>query len=101
MKPATPSSGSLFDADQFRMRRLQVFNWGTFSDLHDIPVAERGFLFVGPGGHRQDNLVGCHVGIAGANEMGRFQRGCARSVPHRAGSQPGWLPETLLRLADG
>ena len=40
MKPASPSSGSLFDTDQFRMRRLQVFNWGTFSELHDIAVAE-------------------------------------------------------------
>jgi len=57
MKPATPSSGSLFDADQFRMRRLQVFNWGTFSDLHDIPVAERGFLFVGPSGTGKTTLL--------------------------------------------
>jgi len=32
---------------QFRMRRLQVFNWGTFDGLHNIPVSERGFLFVG------------------------------------------------------
>jgi len=57
MKPSTPSSGSLFDADQFRMRRLQVFNWGTFSDLHDIPVAERGFLFVGPSGTGKTTLL--------------------------------------------
>jgi len=57
MKPAAPSSGSLFDADQFRMRRLQVFNWGTFSDLHDIPVAERGFLFVGPSGTGKTTLL--------------------------------------------
>ena len=57
MKPATPSSGSLFDADQFRMRRLQVFNWGTFSDLHDIPMAERGFLFVGPSGTGKTTLL--------------------------------------------
>ena len=41
-------SGLLFGADQFRMRRLQVHNWGTFSGLHDIPIAERGFLVVGP-----------------------------------------------------
>lgn len=57
MKPATPSSGSLFDTDQFRMRRLQVFNWGTFSDLHDIPVAERGFLIVGPSGAGKTTLL--------------------------------------------
>jgi uncharacterized protein YPO0396 len=57
MKPATPSSGSLFDTDQFRMRRLQVFNWGTFSDLHDIGVAERGFLIVGPSGAGKTTLL--------------------------------------------
>jgi uncharacterized protein YPO0396 len=62
MKPAAPSSGSLFgvmqrDTDQFRMRRLQVFNWGTFSGLHDIPIAERGFLFVGPSGAGKTTLL--------------------------------------------
>lgn len=57
MKPATPSSGSLFDTDQFRMCRLQVFNWGTFSELHDIAVAERGFLIVGPSGAGKTTLL--------------------------------------------
>ena len=65
MKPMPPAqlSGSLFgvepgpDTDQFRMRRLQVFNWGTFSGLHDIPIAERGFLFVGPSGAGKTTLL--------------------------------------------
>jgi uncharacterized protein YPO0396 len=48
---------SLFETDQFRMRRLQVFNWGTFSGLHDIPIAERGFLFVGPSGAGKTTLL--------------------------------------------
>ncbi|WHZ18775.1 MAG: SMC-like chromosome segregation protein [Rhodanobacteraceae bacterium] len=43
--------------EQFRMRRLQVFNWGTFSGLHDIPVAERGFLFVGRSGSGKSTLL--------------------------------------------
>jgi uncharacterized protein YPO0396 len=50
-------SGLLFTADQFRMRRLQVFNWGTFTGLHDIPIAERGFLFVGPSGAGKTTLL--------------------------------------------
>src|ERR1035441_9706537 len=50
-------SGLLFAADQWRMRRLQVFHWGTFSGLHDIPVAERGFLFVGPSGAGKTTLL--------------------------------------------
>jgi len=56
-KPAAPSSGSLFDTDQFRMRRLQLFNWGTFSGLHDIPISERGFLVVGPSGAGKTTLL--------------------------------------------
>jgi uncharacterized protein YPO0396 len=50
-------SGLLFGADQFRMRRLQVHNWGTFSGLHDIPIAERGFLVVGPSGAGKTTLL--------------------------------------------
>jgi uncharacterized protein YPO0396 len=42
---------------QFRMRRLQVFNWGTFSDLHDIAIAEDGFLFVGRSGSGKSTLL--------------------------------------------
>ena len=25
---------------QWRIKRLQVFNWGTFSNIHDIPISE-------------------------------------------------------------
>lgn len=43
--------------DQYRMARLQVFNWGTFSGLHDIPISERGFLIVGPSGAGKSTLL--------------------------------------------
>lgn len=43
--------------EQFRMRRLQVCNWGTFSGLFDIPIAERGFLFVGRSGSGKSTLL--------------------------------------------
>jgi uncharacterized protein YPO0396 len=42
---------------QFRINRLQVFNWGTFSDLHDVPISERGFLFVGGSGTGKTTLL--------------------------------------------
>ncbi len=48
---------SLFQHEQFRMSRLQVFNWGTFSGLHDIPIAARGFLFVGRSGAGKSTLL--------------------------------------------
>jgi len=47
----------LFAEEQFRMCRLQVFNWGTFSGLHNIPISERGFLFVGPSGAGKSTLL--------------------------------------------
>ncbi len=43
--------------EQFRMCRLQVFNWGTFSGLHVVPIAARGFLFVGRSGSGKTTLL--------------------------------------------
>jgi uncharacterized protein YPO0396 len=42
---------------QFRIVKLQVYNWGTFSGVHDIPIAERGFLFVGRSGAGKTTLL--------------------------------------------
>lgn len=59
-----PVAQSLFPSDlpdpgdeQFRMRRLQVYNWGTFRGLVDIPIAARGFLFVGRSGSGKSTLL--------------------------------------------
>ena len=42
---------------QFRMRRLQVHNWGTFNGLTEVPIAEKGFLFVGRSGSGKSTLL--------------------------------------------
>jgi uncharacterized protein YPO0396 len=47
----------LFEREQFRMSRLQVFNWGTFSGIHDVPISEKGFLFVGRSGTGKSTLL--------------------------------------------
>jgi uncharacterized protein YPO0396 len=47
----------LFENEQFRMTKLQVYNWGTFSDLHDIPISPKGFLFVGRSGTGKTTLL--------------------------------------------
>lgn len=52
-----PGSAALFAREQFRMARLQVYNWGTFSDLHDVPISERGFLIVGRSGAGKSTLL--------------------------------------------
>ena len=43
--------------EQFRMVRFQVFNWGTFSGLHDIPIAKEGHLFIGGSGSGKSTLL--------------------------------------------
>ena len=54
---AVAGTQNLFAPEQFRMSRLQVFNWGTFSDVHDIPITEQGFLFVGRSGAGKSTLL--------------------------------------------
>lgn len=49
--------GSLFSKDQFRMEKLQIYNWGTFSGLHEIPISRKGFLFVGRSGAGKSTLL--------------------------------------------
>lgn len=44
-------------AEQFRLTGFQVFNWGTFSDMVDIDVSPKGFLFVGPSGAGKSTLL--------------------------------------------
>lgn len=48
-------------AHQFRLTRLQTFNWGTFSGLLDIVVPAEGYLFVGPSGSGKSTLLDAHT----------------------------------------
>lgn len=50
-------SGQLFVREQFRMSQLQVYNWGTFSGIHTVPISEQGFLFVGRSGAGKSTLL--------------------------------------------
>jgi uncharacterized protein YPO0396 len=44
-------------AEQFRLCRLSLFNWGTFAGLHQVPIAADGFLFVGRSGSGKSTLL--------------------------------------------
>ncbi len=46
-----------FAGEQFRMTKLQVYNWGTFEGTHTIPTSPRGFLVVGPSGTGKSTLL--------------------------------------------
>lgn len=87
-------------AGQFRITRLQVYNWGTFSELHDVPIAERGFLFVGRSGRERRpcsmRSQHCLCRPSGLTLMQRPERGngttgpkpselCARRLGRTAG----------------
>lgn len=45
---------------QFRLTRLQVVNWGTFSGYKNLPIDERGVLFTGPSGSGKSSLLDAH-----------------------------------------
>ncbi len=49
--------------EQFRLVRLQAFNWGTFNGLVDIAVAQAGYLFVGPSGSGKSTLLDAHAAL--------------------------------------
>lgn len=53
----TSQIGFTFADEQFRMTRLQVYNWGTFHGLYDIPISTQGFLFTGPSGGGKSTLL--------------------------------------------
>jgi uncharacterized protein YPO0396 len=42
---------------QFRLRRLQAFNWGTFQGVADFPIAHEGYLFVGNSGSGKSTML--------------------------------------------
>lgn len=43
--------------EQFLMRRLSVFNWGTFSKIHTLRFADDGSLLLGPSGAGKSTLL--------------------------------------------
>lgn len=56
---------SLLDgsSDQFRLSRIQTFNWGTFSNVFDFPIPPEGYLFVGPSGSGKSTVLDAHAAL--------------------------------------
>ncbi len=63
--PSTPDIPELADphAHQFRLTRLQTFNWGTFSGVFDFAIPPEGYLFVGPSGSGKSTLLDAHAAL--------------------------------------
>lgn len=70
---AASAVGSLSTADstrlereaqeQFRLIRIQSFNWGTFDGLLKIDVSEKGMLFIGPSGSGKSTVFDSHASL--------------------------------------
>lgn len=50
-------------SDQFRLARIQTFNWGTFSNVFDFPIPKEGYLFVGPSGSDKSTILDAHAAL--------------------------------------
>ena len=48
---------------QFRLTRIQTFNWGTFSNVFDFPIPKEGYLFVGPSGSGKSTVLDAHAAL--------------------------------------
>lgn len=48
---------------QFRLRQMQVMNWGTFSKLHVYDISPRGHLLVGPSGSGKSTILDAHSAL--------------------------------------
>lgn len=73
---------------QFRLRRMQVYNWGTFHGLADFPVAHKGHLFVGSSGSGKSTVLDALAALTtpgsyrhfNAAAMGTERRGTDRNL---------------------
>lgn len=59
-------------SEQFRLIKIQVYNWGTFSDLHTIEVSPKGMLFIGPSGSGKSTLLDAHASLLTPPRMVNF-----------------------------
>ena len=49
--------------DQFRLKRIQTFNWGTFSGIFTFEIPDKGYLFVGPSGSGKSTALDAHAAL--------------------------------------
>jgi len=49
--------------DQFRLSRIQTFNWGTFSQVFTFDIPTEGYLFVGPSGSGKSTILDAHAAL--------------------------------------
>lgn len=68
MNSEVTGAGDLFggcsvEPNQFRLTRIQTFNWGTFDKLFTFDIPEKGYLFVGPSGSGKSTILDAHAAL--------------------------------------
>lgn len=51
------------DINQFRLTKIQLFNWGTFQGVVDFVVPRSGYLLLGPSGSGKSTVLDAHAAI--------------------------------------
>ncbi len=49
--------------EQFQLARIQLFNWGTFSDVFDLSIPREGYLVMGPSGSGKSTVLDAHAAL--------------------------------------
>lgn len=74
-------------ADQFVLTRLEVFDWGTFSGLHVVPVAPEGHLFTGKSGSGKSTLLDAHAALLTPPKWKDYNVAAAQEGERRSGDR--------------
>jgi len=61
--PAIPAWTASDRREQFRLAKLSLFNWGTFTGLHEVPIAPDGFLIIGRSGSGKSTLLDAYTAL--------------------------------------
>lgn len=58
--------------DQFRLNLIQLYNWGTFRNLHRIPINRDGHLVVGPSGSGKSTILDAKTALMAPSQWMDF-----------------------------
>lgn len=62
-QPLDPDRLAREQQEQFRLVRIQSYNWGTFHGLLKLDVSEKGMLFIGPSGSGKSTIFDSHAAL--------------------------------------
>jgi uncharacterized protein YPO0396 len=73
-------NGSL---DQFKLTRMEVYNWGTFVGLHRVEISPDGHLFMGMSGSGKSTLLDAHTALLVPKRWKSYNAAAVRDTDKR------------------